>query len=351
VIDMIIGFTYNCKKNSLSEEPVDLYAEFDEPSTVNAIRDAIASGGHRVIMLEADENIYHKLKTNKVDLIFNIAEGVRGESRESQVPIICEMLEIPYSGSGPLTLALTLDKAKTKEILVCNQIPTPKFQVFRTGREKMNPKLKYPLIVKPVREGSSKGIKDNSVVRNKKELFERVMEVLKTYSQPALVEKFLTGREFTVAILGNDKPKILPIVEVLFNDLPAGVNKIDSYEAKWVWDDPKNPLDCLVCPAKITKKLEKTIKEVSLRTYQALDCRDWARLDIRLDSKGTPNVLEVNALPGVIPDPKCNSRFPKAARTAGMDYNEMILSVLNAAIKRCGISKNENSGIIQKKSV
>ncbi|MBM3308732.1 MAG: ATP-grasp domain-containing protein [Candidatus Altiarchaeales archaeon] len=332
---MIVGFTYNSKKKTPSDMPEDFYAEFDEPATINAIRDAIASGGHRVVMMEAKEDIFEKIKSNSVDIIFNIAEGIRGESRESQVPIICEMFGVPYSGSGPLTLALTLDKAKTKEILLYNKIPTPKFQVFKTGKEKLINILKFPLIVKPIREGSSKGIRDNSVVKNKKELYERINETLSLYSQPVLVEQFLSGREFTVAIIGNKNPWVLPIVEVLFDDLPPGVNKIDSYEAKWVWDDPKKPLDCLVCPARITKKMEKTIREISLKAYNALDCRDWARLDLRLDLKGVPNVLEVNALPGVIPDPKCNSRFPKAARTAGLGYNEMILSVLDEAMVRC----------------
>lgn len=345
---MIVGFTYNAKKEINSNLPEDFYAEFDEPDTIHAIRDAIASGGHRVVMLEADKDIFKKIKKRKVDIIFNIAEGIGGESRESQVPIICEMFGIPYSGSGPLTLALTLDKAKTKEILLSNKIPTPSFQVFKTGREKLNSKLKFPLIVKPVREGSSKGIRNNSVVKSKKELFKRVKETLKLYSQPVLVEKYLSGREFTVAIIGNNTPRVLPIVEILFNDLPKGVNKIDSYEAKWVWDDPKNPLDCLVCPAKINKKLKNSIKKISLDAYQVLECRDWARLDIRLNQNGTPNVLEVNALPGVIPNPKYNSRFPKAARTAGMDYNQMILAVLDTALERYNINKNEDRCIIQK---
>jgi len=336
---MIVGFTYNSKKERKSGMPEDFYAEFDEMETINAVRDALASGEHTVVMMEADESICMKLRKTKVDIVFNIAEGVRGESRESQVPVICEMLGIPYTGSGPLTLALTLDKAKTKEILACHQIPTPKFQIFKTGAEKLNPKLSFPLIVKPVREGSSKGIKNNSVVRNKKELYERVRESLESYQQPVLVEQFLNGREFTVALMGNDPPRMLPVVEVLFNDLPPGVNKIDSYEAKWIWDDPKRPLDCLVCPAKIGKKLGRAIAKVSLDAYRVLDCRDWSRLDIRLDSKEMPNVLEINALPGVIPNPKCNSRFPKAARTAGIDYNQMILGILDAAVRRLNQSK------------
>jgi D-alanine-D-alanine ligase len=331
---MIVGFTYNTKKERKAGVPEDFYAEFDEPETVNAIRDALVSGGHSVVMMEADEGFCVKLRKAKVDIVFNIAEGIRGESRESQVPVICEMLNIPYTGSGPLALALTLDKARTKEILAYHKIPTPAFQLFKSGRERVASNLEFPLIVKPVREGSSKGIKNNSVVRNRKELEERVRWSLEGYRQPVLVEQFLSGREFTVAIIGNNPPRVLPVVEVLFDDLPQGVNKMDSYEAKWVWDDPKKPLDCLACPAKISKRMEHAITKVSLEAFKVLDCRDWSRLDIRLDDEGTPNVLEINALPGVIPDPKCNSRFPKAARTAGLDYNRMILGVLDAAVQR-----------------
>lgn len=336
---MIVGFTYNVKKEAPQGLPEDLYAEFDEPSTIKVIRDALISGGHTVVMLEADEDICGKIKKNKVDMIFNIAEGVKGESRESQVPMFCEMLGIPYTGSGPLALALTLDKAKTKEILLYNKIPTPPFQVFKTGKEKIKESLKFPLIVKPVREGSSKGIKNNSLVKNKSELHCRVNETMENYSQPVIVEEYLPGREFTVAIIGNEKPIVLPLIEVTFDDLPPGVNKIDSYEAKWIWDDPKRPLNCLTCPARVGRKLERKIRDISLTAYLALDCRDWARLDIRLDSKGNPNILEVNALPGVIPNPNCNSRFPKAARAAGMDYNRMILEVLNAAVARYNLKK------------
>jgi D-alanine-D-alanine ligase len=331
---MIVGFAYNVKKETQPGMPDDLYAEFDEPSTINAIREALMSGGNTVVMLEADERVYERIKESKVDIIFNIAEGMRGESRESQVPIFCEMLQIPYTGSGPLALALTLDKARTKEILLYNKIPTPHFQLFRTGKEGLNESLKFPLIVKPVREGSSKGIKNNAVVKNKTELRRRVKETIKGYAQPAVAEEYLPGREFTVAVIGNEKPFILPIVEVTFNDLPPGVNMIDSYEAKWIWDDPKAPMDCLICPARVGKKLERKIKDASLKAYRALDCRDWARFDIRLDSKGNPNILEINALPGVIPNPKCNSRFPKAARAAGVDYNRMILEILNASLER-----------------
>jgi D-alanine-D-alanine ligase len=331
---MIVGFTFNSKKQKVKETSEDFYAECDEPETINALKNAIESGGHRVVMIEADETAYEKLRKKKFDIVFNIAEGIHGESRESQIPLFCEMFGIPYTGSGPLTLAITLDKAKTKEILLANKIPTPDFQLFNTGSEPLKAGLKFPLIVKPVREGSSKGIKDNSVVRSKKELYERVNEVIRAYKQPALVEEFLTGREFTVAIIGNENPKALPIVEVLFDDLPNGANKIDSYEAKWVWDDPKNPLDCLVCPAKLDRRLEASIRKVSLDAYTALNCRDWSRLDLRLDDNGIPNILEINALPGMIPDPKCNSRFPRAARAAGMSYNEVVLTVLNSALGR-----------------
>ncbi|MEM5812651.1 MAG: ATP-grasp domain-containing protein, partial [Candidatus Aenigmatarchaeota archaeon] len=260
-----------------------------------------------------------------------------GESRESQIPIFCEMLGIPYTGSGPLTLAIALNKARTKEILSFYGIPTPRFQVFQTSNEPLNEKLKFPLMVKPLSEGSSKGIKNDSLVRNEVELRRKLEEVIKNYRQPALVEEFLEGREFTVSLIGNSEPEILPIVEVCFDSLPEGINKFDSYEVKWVYDSPDSGYEMVKCPAKIPKKLEEKIKKVCVDAYRVLGCRDFCRIDIRLDSEGNPNVLDVNPLPGLIPDPKENSRFPKSCYAAGMSYKQIIKRVLEEGLKRYGM--------------
>ncbi len=328
-----IGLSFNAKKNNSSKFG-DKYAEFDDIKTIHSIKSAIESAGHQVILLEANKTFIKKVTRKKIDLVFNIAEGIEGKSRESHVPSILEMLQIPYTGSGVLTQALTLDKRRTKEILSYHKIPNAKFQLIDKNKFILNKNLKFPLIVKPNSEGSSKGITNNSLVQNKKELNKQVKKILNDYSQEALIEEYLPGREFTVGMIGNQKPKVLPIVEINFNHLPPEIHKFDSYEAKWIYDNPNSNEDPLICPAKINKKLKKEIENICLQTYKILDCLDFCRIDLRLDCKGKPNIIEVNALPGLIPDPKENSRFPRSCFTQGLTYNQIILSILDSAIKR-----------------
>lgn len=316
----------------------DAYAEWDSIETITAVRKALEEY-HTVTMIEADEDVYRKLIVTHPDIVFNIAEGLNGVSREAQVPAILEYLRIPYTGSDPLTLATALDKARTKEILSYHGIPTAKFAVVENVNGTMPKGMKFPCIVKPVHEGSSKGILNASVVQSKKELSVQVDRIVQTYQQPALIEEYLTGREFTVAVLGNDPDlRILPIIEIKFDALPKGVNRIYSYEAKWVWDQIDHPIDVHECPAKINSKLEKEIHDVCRATYSVMRCRDWCRIDLRLDGKEVPNVIELNPLPGILPDPEEHSCFPQAARTAGMSYNELIQKVLEIAIKRYKIT-------------
>ncbi len=334
-----IALVCNIKRRPKSSESKDKYAEFDEISTIKAIKTALSGiNGRKVKIIEADKNAYEKIKRFKPDIAFNIAEGFHGEFREAQIPAMLEMLEIPYTGSGPTTLSMTLNKALTKKILTYHGIHTPKFQVFSSGNEPIDKRLKFPLIVKLIAEGSSKGLRDDSLVKNENELRKKVKEAISEYNERVIAEEYLKGREFTVAMLGNyaknKKPRVLPIIEVTFKHLPKRLNKFDSYESKWIYDNPKSKIDPLICPAKISKSLERKIKETCLKTFLALNCNDWCRIDIRLDKKETPNILEVNALPGMIPDPKENSRFPMAARTAGIGYNEMVNLVLDAAMER-----------------
>ncbi len=331
---MKVAFAYNQKGEADSEEPPDGQAEFDAPETINAIKDAIESHGHDVIMIEANENAFQKLRESGADMVFNFAEGVRGESRESQIPIFCELLGIPYTGSGPLTLALALDKAKTKEVLSYYGIPTAKFKVFNKANEPLNSSLNFPLIVKPNREGSSKGITNDCLVRNDEQLRKKLKEVIRMYKQPVIAEEFLEGREFTVSLIGNGSPEVLPIVEVCFDCLPEGVNRFDSQEVKWEYDSPGSGYEMVKCPAEIPKELEKEIKKVCLEAYKALGCRDFCRIDLRLDSKGVPNIIELNPIAGLIPDPKENSRFPKSCYAAGMTYGQIIGRILEEARKR-----------------
>ena len=336
---MRVGITYNIKRDAPDgrDLPPDFFAEWDDDDTIKAVH-AILAKRHDVALIEADKDAYIKLKTEKPDIVFNIAEGLWGDSRESQVPAMLDMLRIPYTGSGPLALAICLNKARGKEILAYHDIPTPRFLVCTTSHIPHPISLSFPLIVKPLYEGSSKGIRNNSIVSDKSELKERVEWIIREYRQPALAEEFLDGREFTVAMVGNGSDlRVLPIVEINYSSLPAGVNPIYSYEAKWIWDTPDNPLEIFRCPADIDNRLKSAIETICRDAFNILDIKDWCRVDLRLDSDGTPHVIELNPLPGILPDPKSNSCFPKAARAAGMDYDELINTVLDAACKRYGI--------------
>lgn len=349
---MEVGLTYNLKTDSSSndEEPPgnfrDSEAEWDDPATIHAVRDALAQR-HHVVLIEANEEAFSHFRhlRSQLDIVFNMAEGLNGGSREAQIPSMLEFLGIPYTGSDPLTLSTCLDKGRTKEILSYYNIATARFTVLSGSNGELhgnhsNPLngLAYPLVVKPLHEGSSKGIFNDSLVEDEEGLRKAVARVLESYHQPALVEEFLVGREFTVAILGNgERVRALPIVEIKFNGLPRGANPIYSYEAKWVWDRPTNPLSVFECPANIEDGLRRQIEAICLRAYHALRCRDWCRIDIRLNGLGRPCILELNPLPGILPDPEENSCFPKAARAASMGYDELINTVLDIAGQRYGL--------------
>jgi D-alanine-D-alanine ligase len=271
------------------------------------------------------------------------------------VPAICEFLGVPYSGSDPFTLSLCLDKARTKEILSYHRVPTAPFLLVDStedldhllgGALPLSPPSEIvPLFVKPVHEGSSKGITEKNFVRSADELEAQVRSLLQSYQQPVLVEEFLPGAEFTCGVLGNGADaRVLPMVGMNFHALPQGAVPIYGYEAKWVWDRPDRPLAIFECPAPISDALRTAIERVVLRAYRVLGCRDWARIDVRLDADGVPNIVEVNPLPGILPDPADNSCLPKAARAAGMSYDELIQACLLHAAERCGIAVRRRHG-------
>jgi D-alanine-D-alanine ligase len=317
----------------------DEFAEWDSPTTIAAVESALSRLG-KVVRLEAKEDFPERLRQTKPDIVFNIAEGFLGVNREAHVPAICEFYGIPYSGSDPFTLSLCLDKGRTKETLAFRGIPTPRFAVVRKLEElkAATEGLNLPLFVKPLHEGSSKGITDSNLCWDAKHLFRQTEFLLENYDQPVLVEEYLPGKEFTCAVLGNgDAATVLPIVAMNFETLPAGALPIYSFDAKFVWDRPENPLDIFQCPARITSALQASIERVTLDAFRVLGCRDWARIDVRLDGSGVPNVLEVNPLPGILPDPADNSCLPKAARAAGIGYDELIQSCLKHAAARQGV--------------
>ena len=319
----------------------DIYAEWDSPETIAAVERAL-SGLGEVIRLEASADFPQRLRETRPDIVFNMAEGLTGQNRESHVPAICEFFDVPYSGSDPFTLSLCLHKARTKQMLQFYGIPTAPFALVdslaETKAVKKASLLRYPLFAKPVQEGSSKGITERNYIRDGDELLACVSELLEVYEQPVLLEEFLPGAEFTCGIIGNGREaRVLPLVGIRFEALPEGALPIYGFEAKWIWDTPERPLQMFECPAKVDDSLRAAIEAVTLRAYSALGCRDWSRVDVRLDAKGIPNIVEINPLPGILPNPEDNSCLPKAARAAGMGYEELIQSCLLAAARRQGV--------------
>lgn len=323
-----------------SEPSGDLYAEWDDIHTIRAVASALALC-HEVTLVEADADAFSAFRRLQPDLVFNMAEGLHGSGREAQIPSLLDMLGLAYTGSGPVTLGVCLDKARTKEILSYHRIPTPRFSVV-TDLAELPARLHYPLMVKPVIEGSSKGVTDRALVHDRRALVRQVAWVLENYRQPALVEEFLPGREFTVALLGNGAElQVLPIVEINFDSLPARVNPIYSYEAKWIWDREQDPLKIFACPAPLEPLLQRAIEGLCKKAFNALGCRDWCRIDVRLDGAGRPQIIELNPLPGILPRPEQNSCFPKAARAAGLSYDDMILSIVDAAARRLNLVQGD----------
>jgi len=338
-----LAFTYNIRHTypDPNDEKTQLEADFDDPETIEAIIKHMKECGFHVIPIEADEHAYLKLFKNKdkIDLVFNIAEGIYGNDRETHIPAILEMLQIPYVGSSPLTQGLVLDKAKTKEILMVYNVPTLPFQLFKTGKEILNPKLKFPLIVKPDSEGSGAGITNKSVVYNSRQLRKQIRQIRETFHESVLVEHFLTGQEFSIAMLGNP-PKILPFISPNHKMLPKGYAPLDSLEVKWIFEEQSTNENYLVCPPLINNELKEKLNNICFGLWNALNIRDWCRIDIRCDKKNNPYVLEVNAPPGILPpEISTTSYFPLAARTAGIEYNELLKKIVLTAQNRYKMNK------------
>ena len=321
--------------------PDDEFAEWDSAETIAAVERALARHGE-VVRLEATDDFPQRLRNARPEIVFNIAEGRRGPNREAHVPAICEFYGIPCSGSDPFTLSLCLDKARTKEILRAHDVPTADWWLVRSATDLHGLAARvsgYPLFAKPVHEGSSKGITERNLVTSPDALALVVLELLERYQQPVLVETFLPGAEFTCGVLGNGaEARVLPLVGLDFGALPSGALPIYGFEAKWLWDRPEEPLAIFECPARIPEPLRAAIADVVLRAFAALGCRDWARIDVRLDAAGRPAIVEVNPLPGILPDPADNSCLPKAARAAGLDYDALIGACLRAAAARHGVT-------------
>jgi len=325
-----VGITYNLKKDFYQSEsqPVDFLEEFDAEETIDAIREALESEGHEVIKLGGDTGLIDRLKKASVDIVFNIAEGLVGRNREAHIPALLEFLNIPYTGSDPLTLSLTLDKAMAKRIVMSQNVPTPRFKKVERIEDLDGLDLCYPLFVKLCYEGSSKGVRLDSKVLDSKALEEKARGLLKTYRTPVLVEEFVNGPEFTVGIVGNEDPFVLGVMQIEIKGKPPE-ESIYSLEIKREWEEKVR----YHCPPPIDRDLLKTIEEVAVRAYRALECRDISRVDIRVGADRIPYFLEVNPLPGLSP---VYGDLVIMARSMGWNYTRLVKTIFHQALKRYG---------------
>lgn len=277
------------------------------------------------------DRLLKSLNDPRPDAVFNLVEFFNNDPlQEDRVAALYDLLGIPYTGAPPMTLAICQRKALAKQILKAFRIPTPRYKLIK---KKPIPKLtglRYPLIVKPAWEDASAGVTDQAVVEDRPQLEKRVRMILAEYHQPALVEEFIDGRELGVAVMGNKNPRVLPIEEMDFSDLPPDHKAIITFESKW------NPLSKafhmgkLVCPAKLSRSIQRRVKKVALHTYQVLGCRDYARIDMRLDKNDNLFVLEVNPNPDLTE----GVAFMASAAAAGISFSEALRMIIEEALKR-----------------
>ena len=292
--------------------------------------DTIRKLGHQANPYYVDLDLFEKLREDKknIDLAFNICDDgfFSDPELEPHVAAMLDILEIPFTGGDYLTLALTLQKARVKKILSYHKIDTPKFQLFRTKDEKIK-NLKFPLIVKPEKEDASIGIKDESVVKDEEELRKRAEVVLKEYQQPALVEEFIRGREFNVGFVGEEA---MPVSEIRFDGLPDHKPKIVNYDAKWKTESIDYRKTNPRCPAEISKELEKKLVKIARRASRLFGCRDYFRVDFRVDKENRPFVLEINQNPDISRD----AGLASMGKAKGYSYKGVIDKIIKSACLR-----------------
>jgi len=328
---MRIGLSYDLI-NDLAVEagmPEDAFEEYDSIETVGAIDEAIRAQGHEVVRLGGGHGFLERVLAARVDFVFNIAEG-RGNyrAREAQVPAVLEMLDIPYSGSDPLTLAVALEKSLTKELIANAGITTPRWQLISSQSEldKLDwSDFSFPVFAKPAHEGSSKGIRLASRVATPAALLDLVRTQMASYTQPVMVEEFISGDEVTVGMIGNDPPQVLGMMQVIPRTHQE--HFVYSLEVKRHWRD----LVRYECPAAIPSDVTRRLQEACLCVYKTLGVRDLARLDFRIAADGTPYFLEINPLPGLNPQ---SGDIVLMSGMMGMSYCQLIAAILNAALGR-----------------
>ena len=357
---MHVALLANLKKNAptLPGMSPDHWDDLDSEETIQAISSALQAAGHRVTFLEGDVTLFDNLRKVKPNICFNICEGHFGDGREAQVPAMLEMLRIPYTGSQVLTLALALDKPMTKRVLAYHSLPTPPFQTFERLDETLDPDLEFPLFVKPSREGTGMGVSAESIVYDEVQLRTQLRRMFEHYDEPALVERFIEGREVTVGIVGNlvspvarripedeEAPRIsrglhfLPPLEVDMTAYPIEEAGIYTSRIKVEMAHEFHYL----CPAPLSEEQLEELNWLAAGTFRVAGCLDVARVDFRLDANDgdKPYILEVNPLPGLNPD---YSDLCIEAAADGWRYEELVNRVLDEAIERYQLDQAAEAG-------
>ncbi len=313
-------------------EAADRISEEGAEAEAQAVAAALRELGHQPSLVALGDDIapfIAELRAQRPDVVFNLCEGFWGQSRkEMHVAALLDLLGLTFTGAAPLCLGLTQDKARTKDLLTRHQLPTPKYQLVKLGEH--YPRIKdlvYPLFVKPRFEDASLGITNDSVVENERELKSRIDYVHRTYRQGALIEEFIEGRELNVSIIGAGPWEVLPLSEIRFH--PDLARAIVSYEGKWLEQSQGYHGTQPVCPAALKGRDEILVRDVALRAYKIMECRDYARVDIRLRD-GVPYILEVNANPDISPD----AGLARSAKVAGMKYPRLIERIVEMAAQR-----------------
>lgn len=309
--------------------------EFTPMEEYDQLAEAMGGVGLNTYTLNIEDNLQFMLddfKKNKPDVIFNFVEIFKDEARyEMNVVGIYELLGIPYTGAPALALANCQSKILAKRLLQFNKIETSPFKVIRNKAKRYSiPGLRFPLIVKPAFEDASVGIENESIVRTRKELQERIDYVLTYFLQPALVEEFIEGRELNVAVMGDTRPNALPISEIDFSRMPDHLHNIVSYQAKWDPHHESYHKTIPICPAKLPKRIEEKAKKIAIRAFRTMGCRDYARVDMRLSRDNELYVLEVNPNPDLTE----GAGFMRSAHAAGYSYAMALKKIAMYAYKR-----------------
>ncbi len=326
---MRIGLAYDLKSAvPLAENSTDdALEEYDSRETVEAIAAALGAAGHSVVMLGGGDEFLENILREKVDFVFNIAEG-RGNSRsrESQVPSVLEMLGIPYTGSDAHCLTVCLDKPWAKKLVAAEGVSTPHWRLINDEDSLSQLSWEpFPAIAKPAYEGSSKGIRSSSVVDNMVRLQEEVSRLLNDYRQPVMVEEFISGDEVTVGVIGNASPKVIGMMRILPREKEGRF--VYSLEVK---RDYLNLVD-YESPPQLDDKVLAAIAAASLKVFKVLGCRDFARIDFRVGADGMPYFLEINPLPGL----GTHSDLVIMAQKLGWTHQGLIQAVFEATLRRC----------------